>query len=41
MQPGSVHIAYILERKDSHLLMFSADKLKEKLKFQVSCGVLG
>ncbi|XP_046843410.1 pleckstrin homology domain-containing family G member 4B-like isoform X4 [Xenia sp. Carnegie-2017] len=34
MQPGSVHIAYILERKDSHLLMFSADKLKEKLKFQ-------
>ncbi|XP_046842226.1 pleckstrin homology domain-containing family G member 4B-like [Xenia sp. Carnegie-2017] len=34
MKPGSVHIAYLLGRKDSHLLMFSADKLKEKLKFQ-------
>ncbi|XP_028391805.1 puratrophin-1-like isoform X2 [Dendronephthya gigantea] len=34
MRPGSIHIAYILGRKDSYLLMFSANKLKEQLKFQ-------
>ena len=35
MRPGGIHIAYILGRKDSYLLMFSANKLKEQLKFQV------
>ena len=35
MRPGSIHVAYILGRKDSYLLMFSANKLKEQLKFQV------
>ena len=40
MRPGGIHIAYILGRKDSYLLMFSANKLKEQLKFQVkyTCG---